>query len=546
MHHPTLCALAVGILSALPGAQAGLYTKKSPVLQVDGKDYDRLIAKSNQTTIIEFYAPWCGHCQNLKPAYEKAAKNLEGLAKVAAVNCDDDANKPFCGSMGVQGFPTLKIVRPGKKAGSKPVVDDYQGQRTASAIVDAVVSRINNHVVKVEDKNLDKFLSDKNETAKALLFTDKGTTSALLKSVAIDFLDVITVGQVRNTQSTAVSTFGVDKFPTLILLPGGDAPGIVYDGEIKKAAMVKFLSQAGQPNPDPAPVKAKNGKKDSKKDSGKKAASSSSSSSSAKSKSKSTAASSETPTSSSSETPAPTQEAPVIIDTALPIPTLNTPEKLTKECLTSKSNTCVLALVSSPNGNEKAQNALDTLSQLAFKHAHSHRKLFPFYEVPLASNPGGSILLKSLDLSPPEEESGIEIIAINARRGWWRHYDSVSVSDDFSGHDKLEAWIDAIRMGEGAKKKVPEGVVVDVTEVKKKETDEESSKAEKAQPEEAVLEEETTPEATKAVTSDEKEAPVTPEASETTAVTAGEGEEESTAPVDPTPERETAAAHDEL
>lgn len=51
MHHPTLCAVAVGILSALPGVQAGLYTKKSPVLQVDGKDYDRLIAKSNYTSV---------------------------------------------------------------------------------------------------------------------------------------------------------------------------------------------------------------------------------------------------------------------------------------------------------------------------------------------------------------------------------------------------------------------------------------------------------------------------------------------------------------
>ena len=69
------------------------------------------------------------------------------------------------------------------------------------------------------------------------------------------------VGQVRNTQSKAVSTFGVDKFPTLILLPGGDAPGIVYDGEINKAAMVDFLSQAAQPNPDPAPANGKaNGK----------------------------------------------------------------------------------------------------------------------------------------------------------------------------------------------------------------------------------------------------------------------------------------------
>ena len=51
MHHPTLCAVAVGVLSALPGAQAAIYTKKSPVLQVDGKDYDRLVAKSNYTSV---------------------------------------------------------------------------------------------------------------------------------------------------------------------------------------------------------------------------------------------------------------------------------------------------------------------------------------------------------------------------------------------------------------------------------------------------------------------------------------------------------------
>ena len=36
------------------------------------------------------------------------------MAKVAAINCDEESNKPFCGSMGVQGFPTLKIVKPGK------------------------------------------------------------------------------------------------------------------------------------------------------------------------------------------------------------------------------------------------------------------------------------------------------------------------------------------------------------------------------------------------------------------------------------------------
>lgn len=450
--------------------------------------------------IVEFYAPWCGHCKNLKPAYEKVAKNLEGLAKVAAVNCDDEANKPLCGSMGIQGFPTLKIVRP-KKGGGKPVVQDYQGPRTASAMVDAVVQQINNLVVKVEDKSLDKFLSDKKESPKAILFTDKGTTSALLKSIAIDFADVITIGQARNKETRAVETFAIEKFPTLVLLPGGDAPAIVYDGDLKKEALVKFLSQAGSPNPDP-PVKA-NGQKEkkAKNSNGNKASENKTSSSKTSS----------APTESETETS--TQQAPVIVETALPIPAINSPEKLIKECLTEKSHTCVLAFVSS-NEDEAAKKALASLSELAFKHAQSKRHLFPFYEVP-RSNEGASALLKALDLS-----GGVEVIAINARRGWWRHYEG----PDF-GHESVEAWIDAIRLSEGVKKKLPEGIVAISNE-------EATPAASSSVP---------TPDATEAESSEEA-TPVTPEAeaaSDSTQSPATKG-------ADPTGEPETAAEHDEL
>ncbi|KAL2271374.1 hypothetical protein VTJ83DRAFT_745 [Remersonia thermophila] len=499
MHHPSLCAVAVALLSALPSAQAGLYAKKSPVLQVDAKDFDRLINKSNYTSIVEFYAPWCGHCQNLKPAYEKAAKNLEGLAQVAAVNCDDDANKPLCGSMGVQGFPTLKIVRP-KKGARKPTVTDYQGQRTASAIVEAVVQNINNYVTRIEDKTLDKFLSDSQDKPKAILFTEKGTTSALLKSIAIDFSDVIHIGQVRNKETKTVEKFGISKFPTLILLPGGDAPHVVYDGEIKKEPIVKFLSQAGQPNPVSPPPKEKKKSK----------------SSDTKAKSKASSSSSTTSSSASSETPAATQEVPVIVETALPIPSINSHDKLIKECLNDKSHTCVLAFVPE-GGSEKARKGLESLSQLAFKHAQGKRKLFPFYEVP-ASNEGAAGLLKALDLPARD----VQIIAVNARRGWWRHYDAA----DF-GVESVESWIDAIRLSEGVKKKLPEGLVAIAVEESTASQEEAASKA-------------ATPEATPEGKSEDA-TKVTPEAS---GEAAGKPETGATQASEPSAEPETA--HDEL
>lgn len=63
MHHPTVYTVAVALLAALPGAQAAIYTKKSPVLQVDGKDYDRIIGKSNKTSV---------RIRNLPPRYAQS------------------------------------------------------------------------------------------------------------------------------------------------------------------------------------------------------------------------------------------------------------------------------------------------------------------------------------------------------------------------------------------------------------------------------------------------------------------------------------------
>ncbi|KAK8112280.1 uncharacterized protein PG998_008737 [Apiospora kogelbergensis] len=434
--NPTLATVAVALLSALPTVSAGIYTKNSPVLQVDAKSYDRLVAKSNYTTVLEFYAPWCGHCQNLKPAYEKAAKNLDGLAQVAAVNCDEDENKAFCGQFGVQGFPTLKIARPGKKAGGKPVVEDYNGPRSAKGIVDAVVDKINNHVQRVTDKDLDGFLSTRNDSAKAILFTEKGTTGALLKSLAIDFLDVIQVAQIRNKEAKANALFGVASYPALVLLPGGDKPGLLYDGEMKKDAMVKFLSQAGAPNPVSGPAKPKAKKEKKEKASSK--------SSDAKSKTKEAA---KEETTASTETPKATKAA----EAAPAIPAITEPSKLIKECLNPKSGTCILAVVPSAHG-ETAEKALGSLSELAHKHAEAKRHLFPFYEIHSA-DANVAALVKSLEITKE-----VEIVAVNGKRKWWRQYEG-----DLSS-ESIESWIDAIRLSEGTKKKLPAGVLSEVAE----------------------------------------------------------------------------------
>lgn len=379
-------------------------------------------------------------------------------------------------------------------------MEDYQGERKAKPIVEYVVDKINNHVKRLSDKSIDEFLSTKNESSKALLFTEKGTSSALLKSVAIDFLDVITIGQVRNTQAKAVEAFGIEKFPALVLLPGGDKDGIVYDGEFKKDAVVKFLSQAGEPNPDPAPKKSK-----SKPSSTKKAAAEPS----AEAEEKITEPIGD-----------PNVQKPVVFEGPLPIPIINEADKLVKNCLNDKAHTCVLAFVPKENRDATADKALSTLAELSHKHAQGKRALFPMYEVHV-EDAHSVDLLKSLELS----QDKAHVVAINARRGWWRVYEG----EDY-GRAGIEGWIDQIRMSEGVKRKLPDGIVMAAVE------ETVSSAASEATPEASS---ERTPEATEGETASAPKVDITPDA-ESVSDTATE-DPTSWKGADPTVQEETAA-----
>lgn len=435
-------------------------------------------------TLLRFYAPWCGHCQNLKPAYEKAATSLAGLAKVAAVNCDEDVNKPFCGTMGITGFPTIKIVRPGKKPG-KPSVEDYKGPRTAKGIVDSVIDKINNHVKRVNTKEFDDWLSEDENKAKAILFTEKGATTPLIRAIAIDFLGSIDVAQVRSKETAVAERYGISDFPKLVLLPGGDQEPIIYDGEMKKPAMVEFLSQITPPNPDPAPKGGKSAKSEDKKRSASASSAFSKASAaheaadeqSAKTEQMSETLENAEPT----ESPDPNVAGPppVAIPDDLPpmIPRLETPEEVENACLQQKSSTCVLILLPEMKDEgsllpEATRDALLGLVDIQHKYKQRSSNLFPFYSIP-STNTIHAILKGNLGLPA---NSDVDVIAINRRRNWWRRY-----SKSVYGLVELEEWIDAIRMGDGEKLSL-NGVFAD--------DDEEEQAAEEPIVEEPAIQEE--------------------------------------------------------
>ena len=81
----------------------------SAVLDLIPSNFDSVVINSGKPTLVEFFAPWCGHCKNLAPVYEELAQSLQhASSKVQIAKVDADANKDLGKRFGVQGFPTLK------------------------------------------------------------------------------------------------------------------------------------------------------------------------------------------------------------------------------------------------------------------------------------------------------------------------------------------------------------------------------------------------------------------------------------------------------
>jgi len=118
------------LVLGLVGGSMGLYSKGDAVIDLTPANFDKQVTNGEGVWIVEFYAPWCGHCKNLVPEYKKAAKALKGVVKMGAVNADE--HRSLGGQFGVQGFPTIKVFGANKK---KP--EDYNGQRTAQGFIDA-------------------------------------------------------------------------------------------------------------------------------------------------------------------------------------------------------------------------------------------------------------------------------------------------------------------------------------------------------------------------------------------------------------------------
>jgi len=120
-------------------------TQEGDVHVLVGKSFNDIVMDDSKDVLVEFYAPWCGHCKKLTPIYDELAKNLKHNTNLVIAKMDATANEVE--SVSIQGFPTIKFWPAGKK--SSPM--DFNGDRTVEGFTKFLAQHATNPVTDHKD-----------------------------------------------------------------------------------------------------------------------------------------------------------------------------------------------------------------------------------------------------------------------------------------------------------------------------------------------------------------------------------------------------------
>jgi len=118
------------------GLRGKIKTAPTAVTVLTSDNFNSIVKDPTKDVLVEFYAPWCGHCKKLAPDYEKVGQSFDGESNVVIAKLDADDHKQPATEYGVTGYPTIKFFPKDNKEG-----ETYDGGRSPQDFVDFINQR---------------------------------------------------------------------------------------------------------------------------------------------------------------------------------------------------------------------------------------------------------------------------------------------------------------------------------------------------------------------------------------------------------------------
>ncbi|KAK2977718.1 hypothetical protein RJ640_013736 [Escallonia rubra] len=208
----------------------------------------------DRAALVEFYAPWCGHCKKLTPEYEKLAGSFKKAKSVLIGKVDCDEHKSLCSKYGVSGYPTIQWFPKGSLEPKK-----YEGARNAEALAEFVnneggtnvkIAAVPSNVVVLSSDNFIEIVLDE---TKDVLVEFYAPWCGHCKSLAPTYEKVATAFKLENDVVVAnldadkykdlAEKYGVSGYPTLKFFPKNNKAGEDYDGGRDLDDFVTFINE---------------------------------------------------------------------------------------------------------------------------------------------------------------------------------------------------------------------------------------------------------------------------------------------------------------
>ncbi|KAJ4820808.1 Disulfide-isomerase [Rhynchospora pubera] len=204
--------------------------------------------------LVEFFAPWCGHCKKLAPEYEKLGSSFKKAKSVLIGKVDCDQHKDLCSKYGVSGYPTIQWFPKGSLEAKK-----YEGQRTAEALAEFVnteagtnvkLAATPSNVVVLTPETFDQVVLDETKDVLVEFYAPwcghcKHLAPTYEKVASVFKLDEhVVIANVDADQHKGLAEkYGVSGYPTLKFFPKGNKAGEDYEGGRDLDEFVKFINE---------------------------------------------------------------------------------------------------------------------------------------------------------------------------------------------------------------------------------------------------------------------------------------------------------------